>query len=342
MGPDGTMYTNIDKDGASLARFDTTLRFDPDGETIDMCNLYAETTAIVQIDTNHVPTDKLAGVTLPQSFWRDAIGLEPKTYVWELKNTDGSYTKYIMSEEKAKWFVTFTAEPTTGPEIGTRDEAQNRYYKDWDIWFEFEMNEDNWYFDGSQKEVYFAIASINLVNYKTTGLTATGAEIQPRDGISWSPQGMGTPMYIYYDEFGNEKATTTAELQSFATRETTLNSRYFRPKVYGHISLNDFGVTENWSNIFAPTATGDSLTLAFDVNLFVVGEWRAKDRTDLPDDYGRIVKKTTTTFLDFSAITDFLSEFISKPVAWLTTMIVFGGIVLIAMTIYGSRERHGT
>jgi hypothetical protein len=273
----GRIYTSTQKGSASLATFDTTMKFDRDEFYTLFCNVHGEMTAVqVPLGANNwVPPS-----WVPQEWWTDAANwANPKnTYTWQLKVGD-TYYAYEMEEWLTKWFISISAEFDSGPNpLDGADEAQSRRYKNLEVWCQFDIS-PNWYFEG-QATPYFAIAKIQLSSIKIEGKDLAIIRIDP--------QSPGSILTIYTIPFGATVAPSDSDITNFYYRNVTLNPFYFTDKVYCYINLADFGTQEwfdwNWY------ARGDVVTLGFTVTQFVVGEWKVQDIDDIPDDYGRTSK----------------------------------------------------
>jgi len=326
----GKQYTNTQKYNASLCRFDTFLRFDPDGPDTYMCNLIGETTSIfipkVEVAPSWVPWEW----SRPTLDWQNPVN----TYEWQITDAAGNIHYYHMEEWNTVWYVTISAEWDSGPDFWrTDDEAQNRYYHGTEVWFEFDL-QPVWYFEGAQS-AYFAIAKIELYNVKLGGRDAQGNYVPPREGISFAPESPGSVLTLYLYPFGNEPAPGADQFKQFYYRGAALNPQYFRDKVYSYIALEDFG-THDWVYAFGMGAQGDVVTLMFKVTQFVVGEWVVKDVRQLPSEYGRMAKVGTVGWDIVKALAGIgkaLTDWLSNPLNQLWLFFIIIVIVIIIITV---------
>ena len=324
----GLRYTNTQKYNASLCRFDTILRFDPDEWDKYMCNLVGETTSVfipkVEVAPSWVPWEW----SRPTLDWQNPVN----TYEWQITDAAGNIHYYRMEEWNTVWYITISAEWDSGPDWTNTDEAQCRFYRNTEVWFEFDL-QPAWYFEGAQS-AYFAIGKIELYNVKTSGRDAAGNIVPPREGLSFAPESPGSILTIYLTPFG-DPAPTADQFRQFYYHRAALNPQFFRDKVYTYIALEDFGV-KDWWEPFVLKAQGDVITLMFKVTQFVVGEWVVKDIRSLPDEYGRMAKTATVGFDIGKALSDFFAgagQWLSNPLNQLWLLFIIIVIVIIVITI---------
>lgn len=316
----GTKYSRTQKDGSSMTRFDTTMKFDKDEWNKNYCNLIGETTAI-QIpmgDNKWIPPE-----WVPRQWWSDAVSWEnpSETYEWQIK--EGEYTtQFRMEEWKTKWFISIGAEPDTGPDaIAGDDESGGPRYTGMEVWFEIDTK-PVWYFKG-QTKAYFAIAKIEL--------SSISIERKEQSMIKVVPESPGSILTIYQNPFGTQKAPTEDSLKSFYYQETQLNPQYFRDSVYTHIDLTNFGMREWWAPVWPFLSNqGDVVTMGFTVTQFVVGVWKVKDIGDIPDDYGRNSYRSPDPWATFWG--DVAAAF-GNPVnqLWLFFILIVAVIVIVTI-----------
>lgn len=329
--PDGVKYTNTERGDASLARFDTTLGFDPDEIYRDMPNLVGEMTIVYIPSAEWIPPDEVNRYTLPSSWWRYALDWDNpvKTYTWEVPQPDGGKILYRMEEYLTMWFVSISSEFDSGPDqFNNRDETNDQRYSGWEVWVEFDVS-PTWYFEGAQ-ETYFAISSVEVANVELGGRDQFKSPVDPRSDVSVSPGSVGTPLFLYYAPFGGDPAKATEELRTFKVRGATLNPAYFRDKVYGSFTLNNFGTEESGNALTGMKAQGDVVTYAFKVRQFTVGEWRVQPNRDNPTGYGRTAQTKTTRGL----LPD-LSGLFSGPGGILAGIIILGIAILGILSFSG-------
>jgi hypothetical protein len=323
----GKLYTSTNRYDASSARFDTTLLFDPDNAEYDMCNLVGELTSIqIPLDENKwVPPD-----WVPSEWWRSTLNWEnpSRVFEWEVEKSDGTISFYRMEEWTTVWFVSISAE-WDSHFLGKPAESANQRYKNTDIWFEIDLN-PIWYFNRTE-QVYFAIAKIELSHIIIEGHD-TGK-------ISILPESPGSILPIYLSPEG-EEAPDESDFTEFYYKGVALNPQYFRDKVYTRISLLDFG-TQQWISWLTLKAQGDVVTFGFTVKQFVVGEWKVKDRGEIPDDYGRRSKiEIAGVTFDFSSIAEWFNKILSNPWAWLglggfSFLVIVAIVVIVMFWVFG-------
>ncbi len=284
--PDGTLYMSGEENDATVARFDTQMKFDPDELLYGACNLRGEMTSVYIPSTSFrevlpgwVPTEwesSLSYITNPRQRWE-----------WDILNMDGSTTEYAMEEWLTKWYFSLSAEFDTGPDyFMSNDESNNQRYIDWEVWFEFDI-EPNWYFEDTD-QTYFAIAKAELSEFRLGAEDKFGAYQQAAAEASIIPMSPPSIIYLYYAPFGANPVKGEEDLQTFYNRDVALNPDYFRDKVYGYITLGNFG-TEEWGPLWDRKAKGDVVVMGFNIYQMVVGEWKVQDVGVDPDegDYGR-------------------------------------------------------
>ena len=286
---DGTVYTSTQKHGASVANFDTHLSFDVDDQFRDMPNLEGEMTLVFIPLAQWIPPDMVGGANIETSWWRMTRDWKNPvaTYSWEVPQPDGKVKPYKMDEWLTMWFVTISADFDSGPDaLNYNDETQNQHYADWKVWVEFDIS-DTWYFEGAEK-THFAIASVEVSDMNLGGFDQLNRPVTPRTDMSVNPGSVGTPLYLYYAPYGMDAPAKEADdVKTFYARNTMLNPDYFRDNVYAYFTLKNFGTEEKGNILSGVTAKGDVVTYAFVVRQFVVGEWKAQPKSDIPDNYGR-------------------------------------------------------
>jgi len=328
---DDLEYSAAEKHDASLARFDTQLKFDPDAADAWQCNLYGEMTSVFVPKAENIPPD-----WVPSEWWRSTLDWRnPRNvYEWRVVDDEGYIHFYRMEEWLTVWYISISAEFDSGPDFWRLDdEAQNRRYHDAEVWFMFDIT-PTWYFEGAEK-TYFAIAKIELMHLDVTAKDMAGNEYPPNPSMSIVPESVGSILYIYTTPFGDEPAPSEDDFKQYYYQNTTLNPQYFRDKVYAYITLADFGTQEWWEGI-SMKAKGDVVTLGFKVVQFVVGEWKVKDEGELPDDYGRRAK---IGVWGWTGLSDFLSGFVAAVTAWFSNPFNIAGLafffwVLVAIIVF--------
>jgi len=317
----GAKYTNSEKHSASLLRFDTQLKFDPDDYYAWQCNLAGEMTSVFIPNTQNLPP-----TWVPQDWWRPTLDWQnPRNvYEWKIVGEDGYVHFYRMEEWLTVWYLSLSAEWDSGPDFWSwSDEAENRRYLNTEVWFEFDVT-PTWYFQGAEK-VYFAVAKVELAHVDVTAKDMAGNKYGANPSMSFIPESVGSILYLYLVPFEFDKAPNPDELKQYYYQNTTLNPLYFRDKVYAYITLADFGTQEWWEGL-ALKAKGDVVTLGFKVVQFVVGEWKVKDVGELPDDYGRSSKYGVWGWTG-------LGDFWNAVATWLSNPFNLVGLGIFAVTV---------
>ncbi len=196
IGYNNLQYTNAQKQQASLLRFDTQLKFDPDAYDAWQCNLAGEMTSVF------IPSQNLPADWVPRTWWDPTRDWKNpyNVYEWQVPNADGTVSFYRMEEWRTVWYFSVSAEWDSGPDwIRQDDEAQNRRYYNTELWFEFDVS-PTWYFSGVNS-TYFSIAKIELMNIETRSkqLQSDGswAYSSPAGVFRVLPESVGSILYVY-------------------------------------------------------------------------------------------------------------------------------------------------
>lgn len=83
---------------------------------------------------------------------------------------------------------------------------------------------------------------------------------------------------------GGEKAI---DIDPFTYRGRQLNPEIFVDKMFLNVNLANFGTQYDTYLDFSTLMKGDAVTWEFDVYVYVAGEWKIKDISELPEEYGR-------------------------------------------------------
>lgn len=326
------LYTNADKQGASVANFDTTLSYDYDPRGEGMPELVGSMTTVF------IPEKTSESILewVPFSWWQSAKNLNPytgETYEFTSENSDGTTSVYKMEAVQTKWFVNVYANPLGQPSIGSSsDEWQRRRYSNMEIWFEFNL-EPSWYFEGADK-TYFAVAKTQLANILVNYFGPDGNEVTsiPSEVINMvrvSPQSIGTPVMMYPLPFDRSQEGQPDNFEGYMYQGTGLNPQYFRDKVYGCITLNDFGSWDWYTSLTDLKGLADSVTFDFTVTQFVVGEWTVQDIQDLdPEDFNQSPKVGRDELIPG------LADFLGSPLGQLWMFLILAGVVLVLITMF--------
>jgi hypothetical protein len=328
----GNHYTATQTNGASLSQFDTVMHFDADGTTTGKPNIVGEMTTVF------LPEQTASNLAswMPTS-WIQNNGLinnPEKTYSWNVTGKD-----YVMHQYDMRYYQTFTAEwdGERGTVIdGSHENPGGGYmgisgaennYGGLEVWTELDLT-PSWYIQGGGI-AYFAVAKMQLAeNAIFAGKDNNNNPVNARGDVSVSPESRLSPVYMYYEPFGSaqvgEKTAATYQGQ-------TLNSAYFTDKLYFHFDFNKFGVYGGSDYLLFPFTKGDKVTIAFDLKVFVIGEYTVKDiQQDPGDSYGRFSKGTTTTptFLSWLLDTPYGNFFLALIIIGILAVI---GFVLAAV-----------
>lgn len=345
---------------------DTSIDFNPDGVNKGKPAVRGEMTTIFLPETsvNNIPNGGF-WPPIPTS-WIQNTGLfqtgftgqnygqnKPEAvYNWTLGNN-----QYYMSQWRMKWYVTFSAEWTGEKE----DPANGLYggegvtfwnphaenvYQNAQIWLEFDLK-PTWYIEGGGTG-YFAIARMQLdENALMQGRDANGKFYPARTTESVDPESQQSAVMLFYNPYGVE-APATQDASYYQGK--ALNPSYFRNNVYAHIDLKNFGAYSDASNILAlgHSTKGDSVTFAFDITVFSIGEWQVKDVQKIPVDqngninYGRFMPIQTIDPIGglFSGI----GNWFNNPLNWIwialaviIILAIFAPGVLVAL--FGRRKK---
>ncbi len=294
----GIEWQHDDESGTADQR-GTSFYFDADDPQSGACNLVGEMT------NAFLPESTVSPSWVP-SDWEKAltyVNNPVETYSWDLPNPDNpdETIAYEMQEWILRMYVSITAEWDT-EWAGENSEYNNQRYTDTEVWIELDIS-PIWYFEGTN-QVYFAIGKVVCSDFaygklgsdnwecgELSGLAGDcPEEYTPTSWISVTPESPTSYVYIYYQNYG---AAGQAKTDYASYKGRRLNPSLFTDKVYISVGLNNFGTEDlyyypgNWIH------KGDAVTWAFDVHVFVVGEWTVQDIEELPSDYGRIGKQTT-------------------------------------------------
>lgn len=332
--PSGQWTSSSAPSGTSLHQFDTVLHFDPDASNLGMPKIHGEMTTVF------LPDQSLSFLPswLPIS-WLQNNGLvqnPQQTYPgWNI-----SGLMYYMERYAMRFYITFSGEwnglEDPGPicDAILRPHVEN-IYQSVGVWIEFDLT-PSWYIEGGGI-AYFAIAKMQLSEESIKkGKTLTGEIVAPRTTESVSPYSRLSPVYMYYGAWGS----TPAEQEAYSYQGKKLNPSYFRDKVYVHVDLNNFGVYADSDNIFWSKTRGDVATFAFDLQVFVIGEYTVQDIQDNPDQYGRFTPQGSTWNW---------GTWFSNSLWWLIPAAIFVLILIFApwlllviiSLIFGSRKSGG-
>jgi hypothetical protein len=343
----GLQYTASNTHGASEHQFDTVMHFDPDDISGGKPKIQGEMTAIF------LPSETLSSAPswIPMSWllsngyvsnpMTGANGVNPP-YSWNI-----SGNTYLMEEYHMRYYVSFSAEwngkasgtdsPFGNPGPGIHGEmpsltgaeavqgiTKTNVYLNTGVWIKFNIT-PTWYIAGGGN-AYFAIAEVNMAtSAQLQGQDANGATYDARTTESVSPESQNSLLYLYYSAFGAASQTSNIAYQY---NGKDLNPAYFTNALYAHIDLNNFGVSTQPVNLFGSLDKGDTATFAFDIKVFVIGEYKVQDIQNTPDQYGRYTPIDTTGNNWLTGIVGWLSS--PANVALLMVILVIAAIVIFA------------
>lgn len=279
-------------------RPDTKFYFDADDPSRYAPNLVGEMT------NAFVPEETLSNAPswVPTTWFMDSSNIRNplQTETWELENPDNpdEILAYEVEEWILKLYVSITCEWDTKPFDWTLGQSEwlNQRYRDTEVWIELELAQDFFVFEGSPTP-YFAISKVKCSDFAKGKLGSEDKFFDWQDVWGNEKEGEYTPtdlfsvvpdtkswMYLYYDKWGGEKTT---DVDPFSYRGRQLNPEIFVDKMFFNVNLANFGT--QWERLFdqSTLTKGDAVTWAFDVYVYVVGEWKIKDISELPEGYGR-------------------------------------------------------
>lgn len=323
----GALYSQTDlHSGVSLSQFDTVLRFDPDASSSGKPNLIGEQTSVF------IPRQSLGSIPgwLP-SGWLNSMSYiqNPQAvYNW----TIGDRT-YYMEQWLLRYYVSVSAEWDGSTDLfGGHGEAppqsvypagENNYPSNTELWIKFTM-EPTWYIQG-QGTAYFAIGKVQLadtVQYGACDVNGNPAG-DSRTTVSIAPESQSALAYLFYEPWGSG-SVQNHEANYYYGKQ--LNPALFTDAVYMRINLNKFGVYGDAASAPFPIGfwtKGDTIKVAFDMTVFVVGDWSVQDIQEDPDDFGRFQRSDSAD--------DWFSWLLSsETLAWLIPIAIIVAILLFA------------
>lgn len=297
----GIEWNYGDDTGQVELRPDTKFYFDADNPTSKAPNLVGEMT------NAFVPEETLSNAPswVPTEWFTTSTHVTNplQTETWELENPDNpdEILAYEIEEWMLKLYVSITCEWDAGGVFwDPNQEFNDNRYRDTEIWIELELAQNFFVFEGTPTP-YFAISKVKCSNFATGKLgnedkffkwdagplgdfgTDKPEEYTPTDLFSVAPESASW-MYLYYDEWGDQKAT---DIDPFSYKGRQLNPEIFVDKMFFSVNLANFGTQYDSFFDLSTLKKGDAVTWAFDVYVYVVGEWALKDISDMPEGYGR-------------------------------------------------------
>ena len=299
----GAFYENQGYGGTPFRG--TTMAFDPDDPKKGSPNIEGEMTTIF-IPEKIVLGELPSWIPYSWSVNLPYMKNPDDAWDWELKDESGNIHSYRMEKWITKWYISLEGGWDSQGFLEFDAEGGKRI-SNMEIWFELDLSQNNWYFEDSDN-VYFAIGKIELANILKQGYKV--------EAIDVTPEAIGTSLFLFYEPFGADRIVK----DYYSYNGKRLNPDLFVPKIYTMINLNDFG-TQGWWDGLTWKVQGDVVTFEFTVHQFVIGEWIVKDVQELPTDYERQSKVTTTGF-------DVL-DWILKP----NSLLIIGAILIIVVVI---------
>jgi hypothetical protein len=330
-GTTGGETGNTGTHGASMATFDTTLKFDSDGWDTGKPNIIGEMSSVF------VPSSSLNNIVwwsgakaIPQDWLRGLQYIQnpQQTYSWNV-----SSKTYKMEQWLMRFYLSFSGEwdgrveGSPGLYSGFENPLQygqvvRNYYANLEVWLEFDLK-PTWYIEG-QGTAYFAIGKIQVAEFKHTAHDISGNEVSLDTQMSVVPESPSSMLYIYYGLFGT---SSPAEKEASSFQGRVLNPDLFTDRVFAHVDFGNFGVTA-WNEFGTVKTKGDVATIGFDVTIFVIGEWDVKDIQNIPSDYGRWAQVYTP-----ASLLDYLND---PRLQALLSMLFVVGIFIVLLIFFPS------
>ena len=287
---DSIEYTNTERGDASRCQFDTTLAYDVDESDKNLPNIMGEMTSVF------IPSETLSNTPtwIPSEWTRSISYIQNPTRVWDWTIQNKSY---VMEEWLLRWYISLSAEwDAWGWFALGSAEGSNQRYRGLELWFEIDLT-PVWYFEDVETS-YFAVAKLQVADVRKAGLTNKGEELPARNDMSVRPESQGSVLTLYDGLFAKDNPVTK-EPNTYEGQ--VLNPSLFTDKVYSYISLENFGTTFQSEFPTAQIYSGDVITFAFDVRVFVVGQWDVQDIQSIEDiegeeGYGRTAKVGSSGF----------------------------------------------
>jgi len=203
---------------------------------------------------------------------------------WNLPNPDveNETIAYVMEEWLLRMYVSISAEWDEGGTFKWDKESWgSTRYIDSEVWIELDIS-PTWYFSGAD-QVYFGLAKVQCSEYAEGRLGTTNEDYNPTSTFSVAPT-KSSYRYLYRGKYAEEEITPT---DPKTYRGRILNPEIFVDRMFIKLDLNNFG-TQGWGDaLFGYSFKGDVVTWGFDVHVFVVGEWKVQDVSEIPTEYGR-------------------------------------------------------
>lgn len=306
-------YTDSAYHSASLHRFDSVFKFDSDASSSGKPNIIGEQTSVfipeetLSYYSNWVPSDWLDD----HEYVHNPVGV----HEWEIDDN-----LYYMEQWILRYYVTFSAEWNGNEEPSKIAFSNLNIYENLECWLELDIS-PTWYIDGGGT-AYFAVGKIQLAHNALYGAQdADNNNVDIRNLVSVSPESTNSLVYLYYSPFGGDRAESSV----YTYKNKIINPDFFTDKMYFSIDFNNFGVQSGQDLFFFWWTKGDTVTLAFDVTVFVIGEWTVQDIENDPDAYGRLTRQS----YDLEGIIDLVTGWFNSPYGWIIMLVIAFILILV-------------
>ena len=310
---DSKTYTNIGWWDASLHRFDTYLKWDVDVASAGKPNVMGEETSVFLPENtasnvkSWIPIDWIDD----HQYTQNPIGT---TYEWTVGDKIFSMEKWVM-----RYYLTVNCEYDGTEKMNGFVYGENVYLNA-EVWIRLDL-EPIQYFSGMEK-CYFAIAEVELAQdvELRDKLDDEWSTEPTRDALSVHPESGSSNAMIYYNPWGTGEQ---AQKDPYDFNGFELNPEYFTDEVFFSVDLNNFGL-QSWKDfgLWEHVKT-DSATFAFDISVFVIGEWKVQDIDEIPELYGRL----TQSYSDLGELIGGITDFFTSPMGLIVFLVI--GVVLL-------------
>jgi hypothetical protein len=341
----GQNYNTFNTYGASSHTFDNTMIWDPDGASSGKPKIQGEMSAII------LPEDSLSQGAIPSSIlslfptnWLHNNGLISQDSNLGMLGPGGvnppwtwniSGNAYVMKEFDMRYYVslrsTWSGSEDPGPRVsqpfpGLYDGyAYNLFTTPVSVWIHFDIS-PTWYIQGGGSG-YFAIAELTLAeDAKMNAKDNNGVAYDARTGEQVNPPSASSVISLYYSAFGASTVPQGVNQVQYQYEGQNLNPAYFTSDLYAHVDLTNFGT---WAGAdYTKTYTrGDVVTFAFDMKVFVFGEYKVQD-----------IQKNPSQFTYTVPIQNNGNDLITNMFHWLSNpaniALLTGVIILILVIIF--------
>jgi hypothetical protein len=242
---------------------------------------------------------------------------------WTINGKD-----YQMKEFDMRCYVSFSSSWS-----GSEDPAVNldsllnptteNTYKDVGVWIQFDIA-PSWYIAGGGT-AFFAIGELTTAEKTQMQAVDNNGAVHPtRTDEAVNPEAAQAVVSLYYGIFG----TASSPSNPMQYQGQDLNPAYFTKDLYAHIDLTNFGVGAGVVNFFGSYTRGDVATFAFDLKVFVIGQYLVQDIQKNPSQFGFTSPTTETGINWLTGIIGWLSS--PANVTLLTGIIILVLIIVFA------------